>query len=136
MDICKRCRDILLECENIVFAYIFGSFAQGNARADSDIDIAIYLAAEIEIETYLDLKVRLAEGCKREVDLVILNEANPFLRHEIQRNNILLFSRDKALETHYKIKTLFEYSDVKKYLDLHYSRTIQRLKEEVRSHSQ
>jgi predicted nucleotidyltransferase len=135
MDICKRCRDILLECENIVFAYIFGSFAQGNAGADSDIDVAIYLAAEIEIETYLDLKVRLAEGCKREVDLVILNEANPFLRYEIQRNNILLFSRDKTLETHYKVKTLFEYSDVKKYLDLHYSKTIKRLKEEVRSHS-
>ena len=135
MDICKRCRDILLECENIVFAYIFGSFALGNARADSDIDIAIYLAAEIGIETYLDLKVRLAEGCKREVDLVILNEANPFLRYEIQRNNILLFSRDKTLETHYKVKTLFEYSDVKKYLDLHYSKTIKRLKEEVRSHS-
>ena len=133
---CKRCKDILLGCDKIVFAYIFGSFAQGKARADSDIDIAIYLAAAIELETYLEIKVCLAEGCKREVDLVILNEATPFLRYEIQRNNIPLFSRDRALETQYKIKTLFEYSDVKKYLDLYYSKTIQRLKEEVRSHSQ
>lgn len=58
-----------MACDNIVFAYIFGSYAQGKARADSDIDIAIYLAEAIEIETYLEIKMLLAEVCKREVDL-------------------------------------------------------------------
>lgn len=48
-------------------------------------------------------------------------------------NNILLFTRDNLLESNYKIKTLFEYNDVKRYLDLSYDRTIERLKKEVKS---
>lgn len=43
MDIIKKCKNILIEYENITFAYIFGSYAQGKIRVDSDIDIAIYL---------------------------------------------------------------------------------------------
>jgi predicted nucleotidyltransferase len=132
MDIFKRCKDILLKHNNIIFAYIFGSYVQDKARADSDVDIAIYLDTAMDVETYLEIKVRLAEVCKREVDLIILNEATPFLRYEVYRNNILLFSRDKACETQYIVKTLFEYSDMKKYLNLCYNETIRRLKEEVK----
>jgi predicted nucleotidyltransferase len=132
MDIFKGCKDILLRHNNIIFAYIFGSYAQNKARADSDVDIAIYLDTAMDVETYLEIKVRLAEVCKREVDLIILNEATPFLRYEVYRNNILLFSRDKACETQYIVKTLFEYSDMKKYLNLCYNETIRRLKEEVK----
>jgi predicted nucleotidyltransferase len=135
MDIFKGCKDILLRHNNIIFAYIFGSYAQNKARADSDVDIALYLDTAMDVETYLEIKVRLAEVCKREVDLIILNEATPFLRYEVYRNNNLLFSRDKARETQYKVKTLFEYSDMKKYLNLCYNETIRRLKEEVKSHS-
>ena len=43
MDIIKKCKDLLLEYKDIVFAYIFGSYVQGRLRTDSDIDIAIYL---------------------------------------------------------------------------------------------
>jgi len=121
-----------LKHNNIIFAYIFGSYVQDKARADSDVDIAIYLDTAMDVETYLEIKVRLAEVCKREVDLIILNEATPFLRYEVYRNNILLFSRDKACETQYIVKTLFEYSDMKKYLNLCYNETIRRLKEEVK----
>jgi len=76
--------------------------------------------------------MNLAEGFKREVDLVILNDATPLFKYEIYKNNILLFSCDNTLESKYKVKTLFEYSDIKKYLDLSYNRTIDRLEKEVK----
>jgi predicted nucleotidyltransferase len=131
MDIIKKCKSILMDYEDIIFAYIFGSYVQGRMRKDSDIDIAIYLKNDMDIQTYLDIKMQLSDSCRKEVDLVILNDATPFLKYQIYKNNILLFSRDKSIETSYKVKTLFEYNDMKRYLDLSYAKTIDRLKEEV-----
>lgn len=131
MDIINICKDILMKYEDIVFAYIFGSYAQNRIRGNSDIDIAIYLKKKIEIDTYFEMKMNLTEALKKEVDLVILNDATPLLKYEIHKNKILLFSHNKTLEIQYKVKTLFEYSDMKKYLDLSYKRTIDRLKKEV-----
>ena len=133
MDIIRKCKNILIEYENITFAYIFGSYAQGKVRVDSDIDIAIYLEKRIDIETYLEIKMHLLETCKREIDLIILNDATPLLKYEIYKNNILLFSRDRTIETSYKVKILFEYNDIKRYLDLSYDTNIDRLKKEVES---
>ncbi len=133
MNFIEKCKDILIEYENIIFAYIFGSYVQGKIREDSDIDIAIYLEENMDAETYLEIKMDLTKVCKREIDLIILNNATPLLKYEIYKNNILLFSRDKAIETSYKVRTLFEYNDIKKYLDLSYYSTIDRLKKEVES---
>lgn len=125
----NKCRDVLMKYEDIIFAYIFGSYAKSNIRKDSD--IAIYLKENIESYEYLGMKRELSETFKREVDLVVLNNASPLLKYEIYKNNVLLFSKDKALEGKYKIKTLHEYNDMKRYLDLSYEKTIERLKKEV-----
>ncbi|MBU5437226.1 nucleotidyltransferase domain-containing protein [Tissierella sp. MSJ-40] len=131
MNLIKRCKDILIKYENITFAYIFGSYVNEKIREDSDIDIAIYLEENIDGNEYLKIKMELTDACKREVDLVLLNDAVPLLKYEIYKNNILLFTRDKILESNYKVKILFEYNDMKKYLDLSYKKTIEKLKQEV-----
>ena len=131
LDIIKRTVDILIKYEDIIFAYIFGSYAKGNIRENSDMDIAIYLKNNVDTSVYLDMKMKLSENIKREVDLVILNSATPLLKYEIYKNNILLFTHDKTIESKYKVKTLFEYNDIKNYLSLSYDKTIERLKKEV-----
>lgn len=131
MDIIEKCKNVLMKYENILFAYIFGSYAKGNMRADSDVDIGIYLKEEMNIEEYLKIRMDLTKICKRQVDLVVLNAATPLLKYEIYKNNILLFTRDRTIESNYKVKTLFEYNDIKRYLDMSYKKTIERLKNEV-----
>lgn len=131
MDIIKNCIDILIEYESIVFAYVFGSYVSGKLRNDSDIDIAIYLSDEMPTDEYLDLKMKLTTVFKREVDLIILNSATPLLKFEICKKHILLFTRDEIEESNFKVKTLFEYNDVKRYLELSYRSNIDRLKKEV-----
>ena len=131
MDIKKKAQEILLQYNSILFAYIFGSYAQNKLRKNSDIDIAIYLIDKMDTDEYLEIKMLLTEAFKREVDLVILNNATPLLKYEIYKNNILLFSHDNTAETSYKVKTLFEYNDMKKYLDLSYEINIARIREEV-----
>ena len=131
MDIIKNCKDILIEYESIVFAYVFGSYVSGKLRNDSDIDIAIYLSDEMPTDEYLDLKMKLTTVFKREVDLIILNSATPLLKFEICKKHIRLFTRDEIEESNFKVKTLFEYNDVKRYLELSYRSNIDRLKKEV-----
>lgn len=53
MDFVEKCKEILMRYENIIFAYIFGSYVKGNLKKDSDIDIAIYLNKSIDPMTYL-----------------------------------------------------------------------------------
>ncbi len=131
MDIVEKCKNVLMKYENILFAYIFGSYAKGNMRADSDLDIGIYLKEEMNIEEYLKIRMDLTKICKRQVDLVVLNAATPLLKYEIYKNNILLFTRDRTIESNYKVKILFEYNDIKRYLEMSYKKTIERLKNEV-----
>ncbi len=131
MDIIEKCKNVLMKYENILFAYIFGSYAKGNMRADSDVDIGIYLKEEMNIEEYLKIRMDLTKICKRQVDLVVLNAATPLLKYEIYKNNILLFTRDRTIESNYKVKILFEYNDIKRYLEMSYKKTIERLKSEV-----
>jgi predicted nucleotidyltransferase len=59
MDVIAECRKRLMEYENIIFAYVFGSYASGKVREDSDIDIAIYLKEridkkDIKVEKYIE----------------------------------------------------------------------------------
>lgn len=133
LNIIEKCKEVLMEYKEILFAYVFGSYVQGKIRLDSDIDIAIYLEDEIDLDRYLAIKMKLTEVCKREVDLVILNEATPLLKYEIYRNNIPIFSRNRDIETRYKVKLLFEYNDIKRYLDMAYQKNIERIRKEVNS---
>ena len=86
MDIIEKCKNVLMKYENILFAYVFGSYVKGNMRADSDLDIGIYLKEEMDIEEYLKIRMDLTKICKRQVDLVVLNAATPLLKYEIYKN--------------------------------------------------
>ena len=131
MDLAKICKDVLIEYDNIIFAYIFGSLVTGTYRNDSDIDLAIFINENISFDEYMEIKMKLTEVCKKEIDLIILNSATTLLKFEIYKNHILLFTRDKNKESGFKVRTLFEYNDMKRYLDLSYESTIERLKKEV-----
>jgi len=121
-----------MENDKIVFAYIFGSFV--NKSKYNDIDIAIYLSnGKIDTLEYLNLKRELMDIASIDVDLVILNEANPLLKHEIFKDGIRIFSRDSSLESNIHVHSLFEYEDMKKYYKLSYDTMISHIRKEVQS---
>lgn len=77
--------------------WLFGSRARGDARPDSEVDIAVLTGPELaEVDR---LRLRLAwmvEAADRmkvpddRVDLVLLPDAGAFLTHEILRDGRLL----------------------------------------------
>lgn len=60
----------ILSKYGIVSASIFGSFARGEARSDSDLDLLIKPSANTSLFDIIDLQKELEEAMQRPVDLV------------------------------------------------------------------
>lgn len=82
----------------VVFAYLFGSHAEGRAHDKSDVDVAVWMRepyANDGLETLLDLIATVTGALRRDdVDVVILNEAPLTLAHSALKGR-LLFSHDE-----------------------------------------
>lgn len=78
----------------VLKAWIFGSFARGEERADSDVDILVVLDNSTSVGLkffgmYEDLKELLG----RNVDLVVDRSLAPFARKSVDRDKILVYER-------------------------------------------
>ncbi|MDF1592872.1 MAG: nucleotidyltransferase family protein [Desulfobacterales bacterium] len=63
---------------------VFGSFARGDERLESDVDIVVELA-DPTFDHYMDLKFHLEEVLRRPVDLVMADTVKPRLKPIIER---------------------------------------------------
>ena len=76
---------------------LFGSVADGQIRADSDIDIAVAADKPLDARAKLALIDTVAEKVGRPVDLIDLRNAGEPLLGQILHKGIKLFVRDKRL---------------------------------------
>ena len=79
--------------------WIYGSFAQGRARRDSDLDIAILPDRPIDAWERLERAQDVAERVHREVDLVDLRTVSPVLRFEVVTRGRRVAARDPDAAT-------------------------------------
>lgn len=70
-------------CPTVSFAYLFGSYATGHARPDSDIDIAIFTVPPLTNLQRWETAATLARQLNRHVDLVDLRTCSTVLRLQI-----------------------------------------------------
>ncbi len=94
----------------VVFAYVFGSVAEGRSRPNSDLDIAVYLAPPFDpdrtLDHTLDLGGRFATASGiGDVDLLILNAAPLRLQGRVLRQRIVIYSRDEPARVRYESLT-------------------------------
>ena len=70
----------VFEKYGVTRARIFGSYARGEARLNSDIDILITTPPAMSLFSYMDFKEQLEEELGRTVDVVSEGNINEFLR--------------------------------------------------------
>lgn len=101
----------------ILFAYLFGSQARGEATVASDFDLAVYCAGSGPEEFFavrLDLYGDLCRALRRnDVDILILNSANTILRDEVVRHGLLIYDRDSEARMDFEVKALHHALDFK-----------------------
>jgi predicted nucleotidyltransferase len=96
--------------------YLYGSFANGVATAESDVDLAFLSEAHITNVAKWKIQEKLAAALNIDVDLVNLKDASVVLRKEIVEKGQLLYSSDR-----YKTES-FEMTTLSMYLDLNETR--------------
>ncbi len=95
---------------DVVFAYLYGSFAGSDAF--HDVDIAVYLSDEKATEDVAaDLSQHLSDEVKLPVDVRVLNAAPVSFRFHVLRGACLL-SRDDDLRADIVEDTVRRYLDI------------------------
>lgn len=98
-DLRSRLTTFFADEPGVAAAYLFGSRAAGTARPESDVDVAVILAANLKPEEAFWERVRL-QGALEDalrpypVDVVDLERVPPLLAHEVLRSGVLLCEPD------------------------------------------
>ncbi len=108
-------KEYLARDENICFGLVFGSHARGRARSDSDLDLALYFHEPPQGLALLDLINTLSNLAGKEVDLVVLNQASAFLRHQVIKQGTRLLIKDPVEYRQFRERTMIDY-DIYRYL--------------------
>jgi len=119
--------------EGVTLAYLFGSHARGTTHHFSDIDIGVLLDRDISKDAYFDKTLKLIGELghvfrTEHVDVVVLNQAKPFLRYQIIFGGKLLFEKNAAIRIFYGNNAMKEYQDTKHILQLSLNAMKERIK--------
>ncbi|NMA84483.1 MAG: nucleotidyltransferase domain-containing protein [Epulopiscium sp.] len=95
---------------NPIFIYLFGSFAKGEGREDSDVDLAIYTNDNKTSYELFILANHLSFEIKKDVDLIDLKNLNTVFAAQIVGNKEVLYCKDEVFMGNYDIKILKEYA--------------------------
>lgn len=114
--IAESVRSILASSEDIVFAYIYGSFARGESVRD--LDVALYTTEDKDFLFAIDIAALLRRDTGFEVDVAVMNHAPVALQFAILRDGVLLFSNDEALRTALIERVSRQYREYTHFRDL------------------
>ena len=114
-EVFEKIKNFLEKDPNILFALAFGSAVTGKLTPESDIDVAIYVKEPISGYELLSLMQKLSSLVKKEVHIVVLNDATPLLRHQVMKNRKELFIKDFLTYSKFREKTIDDYQE---YLDI------------------
>ena len=96
--ILEQLEDYLSSREEVLFAYLHGSFAEGGKFRD--VDVGIYTKEAVKAYTYeSDLSHALSQCTGYPVEIRVINEAPVAFQMAVLRNGKVLVDRDEDLRT-------------------------------------
>jgi hypothetical protein len=76
----------ILEQKGVAYAGVFGSFARGEEKPGSDIDILVRFNKPIGLFDFIGLEQELSGNLKRKVDLVTEDALSPYIKDSVMRD--------------------------------------------------
>lgn len=130
----------LLADTPVVLAYLFGSRAGGRVHDRSDVDVAVLLDESLSpVEQgrwQLELIGRLTDVWRTDdIDLVILNRAPAFLRHQVIKARHRLYVRDEAARVRFEVETMRDWFDWQPLYSKLNRRWLRRIRERAESYA-
>jgi len=115
-------KDILInelkKLDNVLFAYLFGSYATNGQTSMSDIDIAVYLK-DTSLDSQLQLTYELSKVFSQDIDLIVLNDVkNIYLLESILNESVVVKDSEDRIDFELiKEHDILDYKAFKKYID-------------------
>ncbi len=122
-------RDILLKTlkeamqgeEDVLFAYLYGSYAYGDVHSESDIDVAVYLTLS-DMKEYLEKEKRILSALidkihTDRIDLRILNVLPLLLQYRVLKEGIPIFTKEEQERIDFETRVMNRFFELKPYLD-------------------
>jgi hypothetical protein len=78
----------ILKRHGVVKAGIFGSYARGEAKKNSDIDILIKQKGKKGLLALVNLQLLLEEKLRRKIDLLDYSAIHPYIKDQILREEV------------------------------------------------
>lgn len=108
----------------VVAVYLYGSFARGEAKKDSDIDLGVVL---VEKEDYRPFEIPqvvfsqdLSELLNKEVEVQDLSACSLEFSHRVLSEGKLIFCLDHAKRIDFETMIIRKYFDLKPYFEEYY----------------
>lgn len=98
----------LKSMDSVKAAILFGSYAKGKQREDSDVDLCVITSPESDEPLELSSK---------KIDISLFHRLPLMMRYRVFRDGKLLFCKDAALLTKLKFWTIKLYLDEKHWRD-------------------
>jgi predicted nucleotidyltransferase len=96
--------------------YLFGSFARGTQRADSDVDVGLLFAGEPPAPSVSGPRARIEGELEAElgrpVQAVTLNTASPDLVHRVLRDGLLVHEANTSRRIQFEVLMRQRYLDL------------------------
>ncbi len=92
--------------------YVFGSRARGDAKAHSDLDLAVLGEMPLDPLRRFEVQRELSAQLDQDVDLVDLCSASSVLRSEVVNGGRALFIQDAGRTLDFEARVLSEYADL------------------------
>ena len=99
----------------VILAFLFGSFAKGRSRQDSDVDLAVHLSPSYSEEDVSSIWARLEDITHRDVDLIVLNTAPPGIAWTSMKGKVLV-DKDPKLHVELMLEKSREAEDFREFV--------------------
>ena len=117
----KILTEVLEKDEEVLFAYLYGSYAYGSVSPGSDIDVAVYLKPS-DMKNFIKKEQELTSTLATKVhndriDLRILNGSPFLLQYSVIKEGIPFFVRDARERVDFETRVMERFFELKPYLD-------------------
>lgn len=122
----------LVNQEDVLAAYLFGSQVTGKMRPDSDIDVSLLLSDSDKMERFerrLQMMNDISRICGTEADVIILNDAPAILAYRILKTGRLFYEMDRRARITFEVRAGKNYADLKPFREFFRRGILKEIKE-------
>ncbi|PIP19532.1 MAG: nucleotidyltransferase [Candidatus Omnitrophica bacterium CG23_combo_of_CG06-09_8_20_14_all_41_10] len=115
MKIQEAVKDYFSGQKDVVSVYLFGSTATGKTHSTSDVDIAVFFQSSLPQEEQSSRSLLMMDELSRildkNIDIVVLNSANSFLKFQIIKSGLRLCEDKERKSRGFEARAIMEYFD-------------------------